>query len=311
MYGKWFKLATDCLPPPVPVSGIHDTTQTQITWRWHPVGNIAGYKWNTINDVSTSQEIGIDTFLVETGLNCNTEYVRYLWAYDNECPSTSLQLSQLTSACDEPGPCPGMPTVEYEGITYNTILIGAQCWLKENLNLGVQIDGLSNPSDNGIVEKYCYDDLDSNCELYGGLYQFNEMMGYSTEPGSRGICPEGWHIPTDSEWCSLSLFVDNSVNCNTYYFSGIDAGIKMKASSGWIENGNGTNETGFTALPGGVRYTSYYDGIGWASDIWTSTMTTTPGAYYRVFGSNQDGIGRYNSAISSHHGLAVRCLRDE
>jgi uncharacterized protein (TIGR02145 family) len=307
--GDWFILSSNCLGPMQPEEGNHDSTQTQITWNWNVVPGALGYKWNTIESYSTAIDLETNTSKIETGLICNSLYTRYVWSYSTSCHSEPTMLTQSTAACGLV-PCPDPPIVVYEGRTYNTVQIGLQCWLKENLDIGTQIDGSADPEDNEIIEKYCFDDLAANCELYGGLYQFHEMMAYNNEPGSQGICPEGWHVPTDAEWCVVSSYVDSTVDCYTYYFSGEDAGLKMKATSGWIENGNGNNESGFTALPGGVRYISYYDGIGWASDIWTST-STYGAAYYRVFGSNQTGIGRYPSDFNSHHGFAVRCLKDE
>ena len=68
-------------------------------------------------------------------------------------------------------PCPGVPTVTYEGQVYNTIQIFGQCWLKENLNVGTMINGEDEMTDNGIIEKYCYYNDQANCDTYGGLYQ--------------------------------------------------------------------------------------------------------------------------------------------
>ncbi|MEA3479507.1 MAG: FISUMP domain-containing protein [Bacteroidota bacterium] len=95
--------------------------------------------------------------------------------------------------------CTGTPTVNYEGQVYNTVQIFNQCWLKENLNVGTMIQGTEEMTNNGIVEKYCYLNFTSYCEMYGGLYQWHEMMGYDTISGSQGICPTGWHIPSDEE----------------------------------------------------------------------------------------------------------------
>jgi uncharacterized protein (TIGR02145 family) len=314
IYGTWFKILTEAIEPPPPppcetplppTQGLHDASETIITWQWNHSDNAIGYKWNDIGDYNTAIDLGTDTIMLESSLDCSTQYTRYIWAYSGyseECVSDSTILEQTTAECT---PCTG--TVEYEGHTYNTVLIGDQCWLKENLDIGEQINGLADPTDNGIVEKYCFGDDISNCEIYGGLYQFHEAMNYKTND-IQGVCPDGWHVPTDKEWCTVSTYLDNTVSCYSIYFSGINVGIKMKASTGW-DSGNGTNESGFTALPGGVRFIDYYDGAGWASDIWTST-TQSPGAIYHVFGYNQDGIGRYVSDFSSHHGFAVRCIRD-
>ena len=100
------------------------------------------------------------------------------------------------------GLCP--TSVTHMGQTYGTILIGTQCWFKENLNVGNKINYTINQTNNAIVEKYCYDNLESKCDVYGGLYQWNEMMQYSNTPGIQGICPFGWHLPTNQEWTILS-----------------------------------------------------------------------------------------------------------
>ena len=73
-------------------------------------------------------------------------------------------------------PCPGTPTVTYEGQVYNTIQVRSQCWLKENLNVGIMINGTQNQTNNSIKEKYCYNNEPDSCTKYGGLYQWDEMM---------------------------------------------------------------------------------------------------------------------------------------
>jgi len=145
-----------------------------------------------------------------------------------------------------------------DGQFYQTKQIGTQCWMAENLNLGTMISGTGNQTNNGTIEKYCYNNSTDNCDVYGGLYQWGEMMQYVTTPGVEGICPPtgGWHLPTDAEYCTLTQFIDPTVNCSTTGWSGTDAGIKMKSTTGWYGGGNGTNTSGFTALPGGARNTN-------------------------------------------------------
>ena len=87
--------------------------------------------------------------------------------------------------------------------TYHTVLIGNQCWMAQNLDIGIPIDGNMEQENNGIIEKYCYNDSEENCNTLGGLYQWNEMMQFAAIPGGQGICPAGWHIPTDAEWATL------------------------------------------------------------------------------------------------------------
>ena len=79
----------------------------------------------------------------------------------------------------------------------------------ENLNIGTRIDGTTEQTNDSIIEKYCYNDAEDSCNVYGGLYQWAEMLQYATSEGSQGICPDSWHIPTDLEWCTLENTVDN------------------------------------------------------------------------------------------------------
>ena len=103
-----------------------------------------------------------------------------------------------------PGPtsftCGNSFTDPRNGQAYNTVQIGDQCWMAENLNIGYMINGTEEMTDNGVIEKYCYDDNPANCDEYGGFYQWNEMIQYMSATGLQGICPEGWRIPSDDEW---------------------------------------------------------------------------------------------------------------
>jgi len=311
LYGSWYKFCTMCIGPAAPQESIHNATQTEITWKWHSVTGATGYKWNTVNDINSAIDLGADTSKIESGLACNTLYHRYAWAYSQSCNSQITQLTMTTLECTYGAPCPGMPTVEYEGKTYNTVLIGSQCWLRENLDIGVKVDGNANQQNNGIIEKWCYDNEDSNCELYGGLYQWEEMMKYSTTEGSQGICPNGWHIPADNELCELTTYLDPTVNCSTIGGTGTNAGYKLKSASGWNYSGNGNNESGFTGLPAGVGYLDHFEHLGNAGDYWSSTLQQNPGAYYWTTYYGNNIVGRYIVNLSWRDGISVRCLRNE
>ncbi|MCD4680222.1 MAG: hypothetical protein K8S00_07525, partial [Bacteroidales bacterium] len=123
-----------------------------------------------------------------------------------------------------------------DGQAYNTVQIGDQCWMAENLNIGERISSSMNQTNNGVIEKYCINNP-GNCDEYGGFYQWNEMMEYSTIAGSQGICPNGWHVPTYDEWTILYS-----------YLGGYEvAGGKMKESGTlhWLPPNTGaTNESG-------------------------------------------------------------------
>ena len=211
-------------------------------------------------------------------------------------------------------PCPGTPTVEYEGQVYNTIQICGQCWLKENLNVGTMISADNPMEDNEEIEKYCYDDDPANCDTSGGLYQWNETMQYTTTQGVQGICPPGWHIPTDYEWKILEGTVDSQygIGDNEWngYDRGLDAGKNLKSTYGWVNNGNGTDTFGFTGLPAGGCYggSGGFFNISHHAYIWSSTGNENNTGYYRILFHMFNTIRKENAGWDN--GFSVRCLKD-
>jgi len=188
------------------------------------------------------------------------------------------------------------------GQSYTTVQIGTQCWMADNLNIGSRIDGANNQTDNSTIEKYCYNDDDANCTTYGGLYQWDEMMQYTTTAGVQGICPSGWSIPTDEEWTTL-----------TNYLGGESiAGGEMKeaGTTHWDSPNTGaTNNSGFTALPGGLRHSSgsFYS-FGGYGDWWSSTENSGTGAWRRYLSYDNDQVSR--SHYYKTFGFSVRCLKN-
>lgn len=211
-------------------------------------------------------------------------------------------------------PCPGTPTVTYEGQVYNTIQIFSQCWLKENLNVGIMINGTQDQTNNSITEKYCYENNPDSCTKYGGLYQWNEMMQYTTQRGTQGICPPGWHLPTDEEWKVLEGAVDSQYGIGDLEwdidgYRGFDAGGNLKTASGWYNNGNGTDLFGFSGLPGGIRYyDGYFDTIGSHGTWWASTESYGDFAWYRNLYCTITEV--YRLDLGEEEGFSVRCVRD-
>lgn len=200
--------------------------------------------------------------------------------------------------------CPETPAITYMNYTYNTIQIGSQCWFRDNLNIGTKINGTQGQSNHGAIEKYCYNDDEVNCIEYGGLYQWNNAMQWSTNEGAQGICPPGWHIPTDNEWTELITFL-----------GGVSvAGGKMKeaGTAHWASpNAGATNSSGFTGFPSGNR-----SGIGFFynltnyADIWSSSQNQndTNAAWTR--GLNYNTEEAYRSDYAKIAGFSVRCLQD-
>lgn len=213
-------------------------------------------------------------------------------------------------------PCPETPTVNYEGNIYNTVQIGGQCWLKENLNVGTKIDGASDQLDNNVIEKYCYDDHESNCDTYGGLYQWNEVMAYSLSEGAQGICPQGWHIPTDEEWKILEGTVDTMYPVGDQEWDkvnedrGFNAGLFLKSNNGWPSGSNGENLYGFGALPSGhrTRYGTGFNNMEESGFFWTSTKNTSIGSYFRDVMFYHNKIFRASGFDTL--GFPVRCIKD-
>lgn len=292
-------------PPESPASGAHTPSQTQIIWNWSSVPGATGYKWNMTNDSSTAQNLGSATSKTETGLTCSMAYARYVWAVNSCGNSLPLVLNQSTLPCG--APCMGTTTVTYGDQTYNTVQIGTQCWLRENLNIGTMISNSQNQTNNGVMEKYCYDNNPENCSIYGGLYIWNEMMQYVTISGAQGICPSGWHIPTQAQWTTLTTFLGGATI----------AGGKMK-TTGTLQAGDGfwtspntaaTNESGFSALPAGYHTASgiFYD-ITEYNMLWTSSETTSTHAWNRMLYYGSGTMNDYTANKS--YARSVRCLRD-
>lgn len=213
-------------------------------------------------------------------------------------------------------PCPGNHTVDYEGQTYNTIQIFSQCWLKENLNVGVMIEGNENMTDNGIIEKYCYNNEPDSCAKHGGLYQWNEIMQYGMQSGTRGICPPGWHIPTNEEIRLLEGSVDSQYGIGDiiwdelFIYRGFDSGKNLKTTSGWELDGNGLDLFGFSAIPVGRRYVdgSFMmlgdTGLYWSSD---QQIDTELAFHLSIFCLKSD---TYLGAYGKLYGISLRCLKD-
>jgi uncharacterized protein (TIGR02145 family) len=207
--------------------------------------------------------------------------------------------------------CGGSLIDSRDGQSYNTVLIGTQCWMAENLNVGTKINSTQSgyqQQDNGTIEKYCNNNDEANCDVYGGLYEWPEAMQYVTTDGAQGICLDGWHLPTDGEWATLSDYLGGSSV----------AGGKMK-STGTIEEGTGlwyspntgaNNSSGFSGLPGGYRYylDGSFSGLGSFGYFWSSSQGSTNNAWSRFLYFYNANVNQYY--IVKDSGFSVRCLKD-
>ena len=267
----------------------------------------------TVSDLHTNDGMGTGSFIsLVTNLQPNTFYFVRAYATNSIGTAYGNQVSCTTVA--DASPCPGVPTLTYGGQVYNTVMIGAQCWMRENLNIGTEILGSLDQTDNGTMEKYCYDDLTTNCEEYGGLYQWGEIVQYLNGASNtttwnpvptghvQGICPAGWHLPTYDEYTIL-----------TTYLGGTSvAGGKMKeiGYTHWsAPNTDATNESGFTALPGGSRLNSgFFSALGSHASFWT-TLTPHPESAWNIQLIYVSG-NVYDGNDYKVSGNSVRCVKD-
>jgi len=221
-------------------------------------------------------------------------YSQKIILHRNSGGDQTFQLSSVDSISFLPFACGD--EIRYEGQTYHTVLIGTQCWMKENLNVGTMIQSSSDQLNNSILEKYCYNNDTSNCSMYGGFYQWDEAMQYVTTLGIRGICPEGWHIPTQSEFQVLASSVSGDGNA-------------LKRQDQGTGGGLGTNTSGFSALLVGYRYTdaSFY-AFNDNAFLYSSSPGSSTEAYYMYLESNTSTIGYYpNNRL---YGMNIRCVKD-
>lgn len=210
-------------------------------------------------------------------------------------------------------PCPGIDSLLYENNWYHTIQVFGQCWLKENLNVGTKVNGNQTQTNNGVIEKYCYANNENICTSDGGLYLWEEIMQYTTGPGARGICPEGWHIPTDAEVKVLegaadSFYKIGATIWNNTGYRGFDAGKNLKCQTGWSGGGSGADIYGFKLLATGYWYDGYFSERTADGGFWTSSLNNGTYPFSRGMNGMANSVARV--AFNEPVGFPVRCLKD-
>lgn len=229
------------------------------------------------------------------------------------------------------------PVIEEELITgtfidsrdnteYSWVQIGSQTWMAENLKYLPSVVG---PGTGSNSEAYCYvygydgtsisaAKATENYATYGVLYNWTAAMNGAESSdanpsGVQGICPDGWHLPSDAEWKQLEMYLGMSeTDVNSTGWRGTVEGGKLKeaGTTHWADpNAGANNESGFTALPGGYR-NSYggFDNISYDGRWWSSTEGGTSNAWYRYV--NYDNSNVYRGSNYKSMGFSVRCLRD-
>jgi len=250
-------------------------------------------------------------------------------------PECGNNVKEGTEECDgtDDSACPGLCQEDCtcwtcgdtlvdsrDGQEYATVLIGNQCWMAENINVGMRIDGTNEMLDNGTIEKYCYNnDDESYCTLYGGLYQWGEAMQYANscngtgEPPNdacsapvQGICPTGWHIPSHYEWTTLEREVCDSDTCATDFpYDEDTTGIRGEDEGTQLKTGGSSGFkgllTGFRTPGGSLGYLNQY------TDFWSS-LGSDSDAWRRGLASGWNGVVR--DKHSKLYGFSVRCVKD-
>ena len=217
---------------------------------------------------------------------------------------------------------------DIDGNTYNWIGIGKQAWMTENLRVTHYADGTAIPHIADHVEwyskvrdskAYCwYENLADNRDTYGGLYTWGAAMN-GTEPSDapyptnlQGVCPDGWHVPSEQEWKNMEMHLGMSLQeANNDGWRGTDEGGRLKESgtTHWVGSTGGSNETGFTALPGGSRSASgHFTELGTHAHFWTSSVKYDRSIWSRELYYGNAGV--YRSGSYMDDGLSVRCVRD-
>ena len=194
---------------------------------------------------------------------------------------------------------------------YKFVKIGSQTWMAENLNYrGIEPDTLGR----------CYDYNEDNCDIYGRLYDWetavalpgcnDEACASQITANHQGICPDGWHIPSDAEWGVLVQFVNPG--CSFTEDNCRKAGQLLKSVNGWKSGGKGEDKYCFSALPGGSGGSDNFAGIGSSGEWWSSTETVSDVfgvvAYRLEMIYAYAGVGR--SSFSKGFFYSVRCLQN-
>jgi uncharacterized protein (TIGR02145 family) len=202
--------------------------------------------------------------------------------------------------------------------TYQVVEIFDQVWMAENLNYGQMIDSTLDQSDNDLTEKYCPGNDESRCSVYGGYYQWDEMMDYGQSEKTRGICPEGWHIPGISDFHDGILNQYYRFGSQSLYFKSLIKPDDPNWTSPSIsELDTWLNNTGFAALPGGYHAGITFYGIYAGAFFWSSSSADDDtGMYFYI--SEFKPLTNFNYAcycasidhVSEHTAMSVRCIKD-
>ncbi|MCD6379748.1 fibrobacter succinogenes major paralogous domain-containing protein [bacterium] len=262
----------------------------------------------TVSDSITRDSTGTGSFTSEiTGLADETDY--YVRAYATNSEGTGYgSVKEFTTTRFG-------TVIDGEGNTYQTINIGDQWWMAENLRVHCYRNGDSIPN---VTDNTEWKDLTTGaCCNYGNdelkVATYGRLYNWYAIGDSRGIAPVGWHVPSDEEWQELETFLGMSQSdAEDSGYRGTDEGGKLKESgtNHWYSPNTGaTNESGFAALPGGSRDgDGSYAGMGYSALFWPSDEINASIVWSRRLGYYDSDI--YRTGSMKHLGFSVRCVRD-
>jgi uncharacterized protein (TIGR02145 family) len=217
-----------------------------------------------------------------------------------------------------------------DGQAYNTVQIGTQCWMAENLNIGSMVNYqestlfVDNQTDNGTIEKWCGNNDPLYCDEHGGFYQWSEMMNYGTIDNglvstTQGICPDGWHVPSDEEWKVLEMHLGiTRTQADASYDRGSDQGNQLKeiGITHW-RHAYGNNSSGFTALGSGYAHPEYGAPHYFKSfaAFWSTSSPVEYPQYsdhlvYRMIQDSYGTVYRFWENTPDYYGFSVRCVQN-
>lgn len=240
-------------------------------------------------------------------------------------------LEEFGTVCEpaiEDGPCGSESTVSYQGYTYSLVEIEGQCWFAENLRTEVYANGDSIPADlsdsewssttSGATAVYgegtssCTSNAPDGdaCDAEWSLNAYGRLYNWYAVDDERELCPNGWHVPTDVEWMTLEIALGMSeAQANETGYRGTDQGAQMKTESGWVNSGNGSNASGFSGLPCGIRGNNGSFFVAGSYGYWWSSSPQNTYAWFRNLYTSNATVYR-NSNFNRRGGFSVRCTLD-